>query len=85
MRILHILRDVEDSRAMHVAQQQHEAGHAVTLLLLHDAVLSDIRFRGQVLACETDALARQRHRKYETVDYENIVKMIFGHDKVISW
>lgn len=85
MRILHIVRDVEDGRALDVAQKQHRRGHAVTLLLLHDAVLGNIKLAGQVLACETDALARRRQDRYETVDYEDIVKMIFDYDRVISW
>lgn len=85
MRILHIVREVEDSRALDVAQKQQESGHVATLLLLHDAVLSDVQFEGQLLACEADALARSKEERYKTIDYDEIVKMIFDYDKVISW
>ena len=85
MRILHLVRRLDDERALSTAREQQRQGHEVTLLLLHDAVLSDIRFEGPVLACQDDLLARRVSGKYQPVDYEGMVKAIFAHDKVISW
>lgn len=54
-------------------------------MLLHDAVLSRVTFEGEVLACQDDVLARGVKTRFETVDYNQIVSMIFDFDKVISW
>lgn len=84
MRILHILRHARDERAMATARQQAKE-HDVTVLLLHDAVLNPPPFEGKVYACLADVEARARRAGYETLDYRDIVKLIFESDKVISW
>lgn len=85
MRVLHLVRNIGDERAFATAVQQQRLGHEVTLLLLHDAVLSAPPFSGRVLACQDDLRARQLEGKYPTVDYDGIVRMISEHDKVLSW
>lgn len=85
MRILHLLRSLEDERAWDTARRELEGGHEVTLLLLHDAVLTPLSFEGRVFACRDDVLARGGRCTYPAVDYADMVKMIFDHDRVVSW
>lgn len=85
MKVLHIVRELQDQRALETAVTQHKQGHQVTLLLLHDAVLDRIDFPGRVLACADDVRARGNNSNYLTVDYDHIVAAIFDHDRVISW
>lgn len=85
MKILHIIRHIRDDRALGIAQAQRRGGHQVTLLLLHDAVLSRVQHGGEVLACEDDVLARGGRTGLETVNYDEMARMIFEHDQVVSW
>ena len=85
MKVLHILRDLEEALPLEVARAHQDAGHKVTLLLLHDAVLRQLDFPGQVLACRDDLLARGVEAKYPALDYPEMVQLIFQHDRVISW
>lgn len=85
MKILHIVREIGDSRALETANAQLKNGHRVTLLLLHDAVLSNPLFEGAVVACEDDVRGRTGKTPFQTVDYNQILKMIFEHERVISW
>jgi sulfur transfer complex TusBCD TusB component (DsrH family) len=84
MRILHIIRDIDEARSLEVAREQQRRGHEVSLLLIHDAVLSDIDFE-QVVAARDDVLARGGEVRYALVDYEDMVRTIFEHDRVVSW
>ncbi len=84
MKILHIIRHLEDTRAIETARQQI-SGHEVTLLLLHDAVLSPPSFAGKVYAGLADVEARTPRPGYETLDYPEIVRLICENDKVVSW
>lgn len=84
MKILHLIRSLADERALQIAQAQQKE-HEVTLLLLHDAVLSDISFAGPIYACRDDLLARGDRHGYQAIDYDGIVQLILAHDKVISW
>lgn len=85
MKILHIVRSLDDSRALQTAAAHRELGHEVTLLLLHDAVLSRIAFPGPVHACADDVRARGGHCSFPTVDYDTVVRLLFEHDRVVSW
>ncbi len=85
MKLLHILRSLDDTRAVETARAQREMGHDVALLLLHDAVLARPAFPGPVSACADDVSARGGHCAYPTVDYDAIVRLLFEHDRVISW
>ncbi len=38
-----------------------------------------------VLAFKTDVLARRTEGRNKTIDFEDIVKLVFDYDKVISW
>ena len=84
MKILHLVRQIVDERALRTAVGQ-SAQHAVTVLLLQDAVLTPLDFPGQVYACREDVEARGARSATEAVDYDRMVQMIFEHDKVVSW
>lgn len=85
MRILHILRQIHEEGVLAVAERQRASGHQVTLILLQDAVLSRPRFEGEIYACAEDVKARTGQVLYPTLDYDGIVRMIFEHERVISW
>lgn len=85
MTILHIVRAMEEALPLEVAQAQHRQGHQVALLLLHDAVLRQPAFPGRVVACREDLVARGVEGRHPAVSYQEIIQLIFEHDKVISW
>ena len=85
MRILHLIRAIEDNRAVETAVRQRNHDHDVTLVLLHDAVFSSPSFEGSIFACKADLEARQMESKHTPVDYDAIVRMIFENDRVVSW
>lgn len=84
MRILHIVKQIEDERAITMAKA-HSRAHQVSVLLLHDAVLTVRDIPGAVYACADDVRARNVDVSRELVDYDTIVRLVFEHDKVISW
>ncbi|MGE5619183.1 MAG: DsrH/TusB family sulfur relay protein [Sphingomonadaceae bacterium] len=85
MRALHILRSMEDERALATALS-HAADHPTSLLLLQDAVLARVDgFPGPVYASAEDVAARGKGGTFREVDYEAIVNLIFEHDRVITW
>lgn len=84
MKLLHIIREMGDKRAFETARA-HAAEHQVTLVLLQDAVLSQVPWDGVVCACREDVEARGVKTEYKEVEYRELVGMIFGHDRVIMW
>ena len=81
MKILHIIRNPNDSTPIEIAKSQSK-GHEVMILLLHDAVYARPEF--PAYACAADAMARGV-TWHECVDYSRIVRMLFEYDKVVSW
>jgi len=81
MKILHIIRNPNDTTPFEMAKSQ-SVEHDVAILLLHDAVYLSPDFRA--FACEADARARGVNL-LEYVDYKGIVKMLFEYDKAVSW
>lgn len=81
MKILHIIRDPNDTTPIDIARSQSR-DNDVALLLLQDAVYASPDL--PVLACAKDAEARGI-TKHECVGYDRIVKMLFEYDKVVSW
>lgn len=84
MKILHIIREMDDRRALETAQA-HAREHQVTLVLLQDAVLSQLPWEGQIYACWEDLEARGGRPGVQGVDYRELVRMLFGHDRVVMW
>lgn len=89
MKILHIFRNIKDN-AIDIALEQSKTND-IGILLMHDAVLSN--FKAIVLSsCKVyvlseDVKARNISLPAEVkqVNYEDMVKLIFEYDKVISW
>ncbi|MDP2727748.1 MAG: DsrH/TusB family sulfur metabolism protein [Dehalococcoidia bacterium] len=75
---------MEDRRALETARA-HAAEHQVTVVLLQDAVLSPLPWEGEVYACREDLEARGGREGIRGIEYRELVRMIFGHDKVIMW
>lgn len=84
MRILHLIREMDDQRAIATLKAQSEE-HEVSVVLLHDAVLGASEMPGAIYACADDVRARNGNFSGELVDFDAIVRLIFEHDKVISW
>ena len=86
MRILHIIKIKNDILALSMAKEQ-ALGKDVSILLLHDAVLTDkVQLNGsKAFACKDDVLARGVEMPCQLVDYQEIVNLIFDNEKVISW
>ncbi|MEW6034857.1 MAG: hypothetical protein AB1603_08415 [Chloroflexota bacterium] len=86
MKVLHLVRELGDDRAISTLLRQCEEGHEITVVLLHDAVLDQLKEEGcRVLACEDDVRARGGRAGWPTVDYEGVVRLLFEADRVICW
>jgi len=81
MKILHIIRNPNDITPIEIAKAQSNE-HDVALLLLHDAVYMKTGLK--TYACRNDAEARGI-TEHECVEYDMIVQMLFGYDRVVSW
>ncbi len=81
MKILHIIRNPNDTTPIEIARAQSRE-HDVAILLLHDAVYAKPDLT--TYACAKDAQARGV-TQHECVGYEKIVEMLFEYDKVVSW
>lgn len=81
MKILHIIRNPNDTTPFEIAKAQGNE-HDVAVLLLHDAVYAkpDVT----TFAASFDAKARGV-TGHELVDNDRIVAMLFEYDKVVSW
>ena len=84
MKILHLVRQIADERALSTVGAQSR-DHDVAVVLLQDAVLTPLAFPGTAYACREDVEARAARSRFELVDYGRIVQIIFEHDKVVSW
>ncbi|MGI5835769.1 MAG: hypothetical protein ACOX87_04665 [Chloroflexota bacterium] len=85
MKILHIIRKLDDQRALATART-HALEYPTAILLIQDAVLTRIDdFPGAIYACAEDVAARTPIGGYDEMDYDRIVQLLFEYDKVISW
>lgn len=86
MKILHVLRDATELRPLETALGQRSLGE-VTVLLLQEAVFRrDLDAHGlKVYACHEDVAARAGLCPYPTLDYDGILELVAGHDRVICW
>jgi sulfur relay protein TusB/DsrH len=87
MKILHIIKKTTDTYAWDtVGRQRKKSGEQVGVLLLHDAVFTQLPEEGSwVFACREDVTARGIDTVATLVGYENIVEMILDADSVICW
>jgi sulfur transfer complex TusBCD TusB component (DsrH family) len=81
MKILHIIRNPNDTTPIEIAKAQG-VEHDVALLLLHDAVYLKPWLKNY--ACRDDAEARGV-TAHECVGHDKIVQMLFEYDRVVSW
>ncbi|TAN46459.1 MAG: hypothetical protein EPN24_01155 [Candidatus Methanoperedens sp.] len=81
MRLMHIIRNPNDTTPIEIAKAQSRE-HDVALLLLHDAVY--LKPGLKAYACRDDAEARGV-TVHECVGYDRIVQMLFEYDRVVSW
>ncbi len=81
MKILHIIRNPNETTPIEIAKAQGKE-HDVALLLLHDAVY--LKPGLKTYACADDAEARGV-TAHECVGYDRIVQMLFEYDRVVSW
>ena len=85
MKILHIIRSNDDRLAQHVIEEIRRADSPKqTLLMIQDGVY--VRPVDQdIYACADDVRSRGIETDLPLVEYDQIVDMIFEHDKVITW
>lgn len=86
MKILHIIRERNDPLALRaIMEPVSEEIVEVGVLLLHDSVLSTLPDGIKVYACRDDVEARGIKVLYSTLDYGEIIKLIFDYESVITW
>jgi sulfur relay protein TusB/DsrH len=88
MKILHVIKEKDHDLALSTALGQREdSSNDITLLLIHDAVLTrEDSLEGlKVLALKDDAGARGIKPVFPLIDYQEMLKLIFDSDKVICW
>lgn len=84
MKLLHLIRTINDDTAARVIAAQKDE-HEVAVILLHDAVLSPPQWGVTMYASAADVQARGITTDLPLVDYEKIVQMTFEYDKVTVW
>ena len=85
MKILHVIKEHNDSRPIEMAELQREQGNEVALLMIHDAVLTIPHTDLETFACRDDVIARGTKTDVQLVDYEAIIRLVFAHDSVTCW
>ena len=86
MKILHLIRNRKDTHAFEIARAQSQYPNTeVIILLLHDGVLSSQDIGLKIYACYADVVARGISTPYETINYPQILDLVFECDRVISW
>ena len=84
MKILHVIKNPDEKKAFEIAKIQAKK-HEIGILLIQDAVLGKLSF-DFARAYVSDADVKARNQKIEdTIDYDEMVKLIFEYDRVISW
>lgn len=85
MKLVHILRDPHNKYAIETITS-HGIDNETELILIHDAVYLKISCAGvKTYACKNDVEARGIESNWETLDYNDIIKKIFGSDSVTCW
>lgn len=84
MKLLHLIRTLNDDTAARVIAAQKDE-HEVAVILLHDAVLSPPSLGVPTYANAADVQARGISTDLPLVGYDRIVQMTFEYDKVTVW
>ncbi len=86
VKILHIIKQTNDTYAWQTARrQQKKKGNRVMVLLLHDAVFGPMRDDMEIFSCRDDVVARGVKTNGSLVGYEEIVKMLLEADTTVCW
>jgi hypothetical protein len=72
-RVLHLVKGGDPTLPRTTVAQQHAAGDAVTIVLLHGATPPEVPPDVRVLRVPEDA------------GYDDLVDLIFASDQVVSW
>ena len=85
MNILHVIRDPHERLALELARHQ-SAHNRVSLLLIQDAVLARPMLDAvSVYTLAEDLEARGAQHQGVRVDYDEAVRLMVGHDKMVVW
>ena len=85
-RILHILKDSNPSEALRIIEKQVTGGSKdIAILLIQDAVRINPSISIPIYILREDLESRDLTSKFESVNYERMLEMIFGTEKVITW
>ena len=84
MKILHIIKNPDERKAFEIAKIQAKKNE-IGILLIQDGVLGNLSF-DFAKTYISDADVKARNLKVEgTIDYDEMIKLIFEYDRVISW
>ncbi|HLC43211.1 MAG TPA: DsrH/TusB family sulfur metabolism protein [Methylomirabilota bacterium] len=85
MKSLHVIRDPNERLGLEIASRESGQGR-VSLLLIQDAVLTRLTLDGlAVYALADDLEARGVKGHARSVDYDEAVRLMVDHDKVVVW
>ncbi len=85
MKVLHIIRSLNDTLAHQMIKEIESIdGVEQTLLMIQDGVYLKPDAR-RAFACSDDVDARGIVTNLPLVGQDEIVEMIFEHDKVVTW
>jgi sulfur transfer complex TusBCD TusB component (DsrH family) len=84
--ILHILKDSNPSEALRIIEKQVSGGSKdIAILLIQDAVRINPSISIPIYILREDLESQGLTSKFESVNYERMLEMIFGAEKVIAW
>ena len=76
---------MNDLTPIDIAKKQADTNE-IGLLFIQDAVLGDLSSDfAKVYALDADVQARNLNVEAETVDYNEMVQLLFEYDKIVSW
>jgi hypothetical protein len=82
--VLHILTQADNAEAWGVIEAESN-GRPVTVVLLHEAVLSAPRDQVAVVASRVDWEKYGAVHPHKTVDYVEILQLIDEHEEIKRW
>jgi len=85
MKIFHVIRTLPDALPLELARRQ-QADHEVSLLLVQDGVFASPTVGATpVYALKADLEARGLPAGPTAVDYDEAIRLMAEHDRVIVW
>lgn len=85
MKIFHVVRTLADALPLELARRQ-QADHEVSLLLVQDGVFASPTVgAAPVYALKADLEARGLPAGPTAVDYDDAIRLMAEHDRVIVW